>query len=1114
MSELLNQLVQFTSATRLYRLSLGEGVAAGDLLVEAFAASEGLHAVGVREVIVLSLNAGLSLNTLIGQRASLQVSLSDGSSARFSGLVNEAAKLGSEGGFARYRLRLVPWIWLLSQSRNSRVWQDKSVVEIIEDVFAAYTPHADWHWSDDVMPFLQDLPPRSYTVQYRESDLDFVSRVLAAEGLSWRVEESGEASAGHRLVLFADSSRNTAFPEDASSAAGLGGQGIRFHAGGAREEQDSIQALAARRALQSASFTLLSYDDKSKQAVATSMPTRHAFGHQDAPRLESYDSPGLYAYRNAAEADRYAQLHLEASEARNKLWQARSTVRTLRPGTRFTLTQGPLGLSAAAGKAPEYAVLSVVSAGVNNLPKDAQEGLAELFGPLPPLLEECLAACQSLQQTVQGSFQPDSVAVSERADLDAVIAQARKLGYANAFEAIRADVVWRPVLADGTGLYRHAGATARGSQSAIVVGPNGESTANGADEIHCDRLGRVRIRFHWQGRNNDAAATCWVRVAQRSAGGGNGMQFLPRIGQEVLVQFLEDDIDRPVILGALYNGQGEGSAAPTPGGEAAQGGEQERNKVFTSASDLSPSGQGNLAGGNAPTWHGGSQDGEGHRNAAAQWGIRSKEFGGTGYNQLLFDDTDAQGRIQLKTSQAASELNLGHLIHAADNYRGSFRGTGAELRTDAYGALRAGSGILFSSYRIEHAAASRDPAGDNTGGMALLKQATLLGKTFNQAAVTHKTVAMASHVGPAQANASLINDSAAPLDAMRTAASGMVDGAAEKSGEDVAAANTKTGEGKVPQSTSALIGIAAKEGMGVVAGQHLQLANGETVSLLSGQDSQHISGNQLRLRSGQALGVLAGAVAAGEGGQGLQMIAAQQNIDVQAQADTLAVQARDQVSVVSANASVDWAAAKKITLSTAGGANITIDGGNITVQCPGKLTIHAGQKVFDGPVRREVSLPALPRTEVDVSQPKFNMHLQDIPGPNGVPMPSYPWRIVHADDMHEALTGGKKILNGRSDDQGRVLLGSDDEKMLLDAYNKSPNKLWLVYQDHVQNVAVARHDPDWNDSQQLAHALSAMGYTDVYGASIGPEAYQATSALVKDETGQGRGAPLINKILG
>ncbi|MCI1005941.1 type VI secretion system Vgr family protein [Herbaspirillum sp. C7C8] len=962
MSELLNQLVQFTSATRLYRLSLGERVATGDLLVEAFAASEGLHAVGLREVIALSLDAGLSLNTLIGQRASLQVSLADGSSASFSGLVNEAAKLGSEGGLARYRLRLVHWIWLLSQSRNSRVWQDKSVVEIVEDVFGGYAPHAAWQWSDEVMSFLQDLPPRSYTVQYRECDLDFVSRLLAAEGLSWRVEEFAEASAGHRLVLFADSSRATVFPEDASSAAELGGQGIRFHAGTAREEQDSIQALAARRTLQPASFTLLSYDYKSKQAVATSMPTCHEFGHQDAPRLESYDSPGLYAYRSAAEADRYARLHLEASEARNKLWQARSTVRTLRPGTRFTLAQGPLGLSAATGKSPEYAVLSVASVGINNLPKDAQEGLAELFGPLPPLLEECLVACQSQHQTAQGSQHPDAAAMSERADFDAVISQARKLGYANAFEAIRADVVWRPVLADGTGLYRHAGATARGSQSAIVVGPDGQSTANGGDEIHCDRLGRVRIRFHWQGRNNDAAATCWVRVAQRSAGGGNGMQFLPRIGQEVLVQFLEDDIDRPVILGALYNGQGEGSAAPTPGGEAAQGGEQERNKVFMSASDLSPSGQGNLAGGNAPTWHGGSQDGDGHRSAAAQWGIRSKEFGGAGYNQLLFDDTDAQGRIQLKTSQAASELNLGHLVHTADNYRGSFRGTGAELRTDAYGAIRAGSGILFSSYQIQHGASSRDPAGDNAGGMALLKQATLLGKTFNEAAVTHKTVALAGHVGPAQANASVINDSAAPLEAIRTAAAGMVDGVPDKSGEDVAAANTQTGEGKLPQSTSALIGIAAREGLGVVVGQHLQLANGETVSLMSGHDSQHVSGNQLRMRSGQALGVLAGAVAAGEGGAGLQMIAAQQNIDVQAQADTLAVQARDQVSVVSAKTSVDWAAAKKITLSTAGGANITIEGGNITVQCPGKLTIHAAQKLFQGPVRQEVPMPVLPNS--------------------------------------------------------------------------------------------------------------------------------------------------------
>ena len=208
---------------------------------------------------------------------------------------------------------------------------------------------------------------------------------------------------------------------------------------------------------------------------------------------------------------------------------------------------------------------------------------------------------------------------------------------------------------------------------------------NGADELYCDRLGRVRIRFHWQ---ETGEAGCWVPVAQRSAGGGMGSQFLPRIGQEVLVQFLENDIDRPIIVGALYNGQGEGGVAPTPGGRR---GAESDPAPFEAAHDHANSAQGNIAGGNSPLWHGASCDSAGHRNGAAQWGVRSKEFGGSGYNQLMFDDTDAQGRIQLKSSFAATELNLGHLVHGAANYRASLRGNGAELRTDAYGAVRAGA---------------------------------------------------------------------------------------------------------------------------------------------------------------------------------------------------------------------------------------------------------------------------------------------------------------------------------------------------------------------------------------------------------------------------------------
>ena len=560
-----------------------------------------------------------------------------------------------------------------------------------------------------------------------------------------------------------------------------------------------------------------------------------------------------------------------------------------------------------------------------------------MFGPIPELLEETLRERGGLA-----------------GDLPLVIAQAREAGYANAFEAVAADVVWRPAGPDGEARAQPK-PTAGGTQSAIVVGADGQDTANGADELYCDALGRVRIRYHWQERGD---ATCWVRVAQRSAGGGMGSQFLPRIGQEVLVQFLENDIDRPIVIGALYNGQGEGGVVPSPGGAAGAADERSR---FAPASDHASSAQGNLAAGNSPVWHGASADTAGHNNTSAQWGLRTREFGGTGYSQLLFDDTDAQGRVQLRTTHAASELSLGHLIHSADNYRGSLRGRGAELRTDAYGVVRGGAGLLVTSYAIMNDAAARDPAGDNAAGIALLKQAVKLGETFSAAATTHRTVALAGHVGAASAHGSKLDTQAAPWQALLTAVSGMVGNAGvDTAMADAAAKKTAPGGDQLPHASAPVIAISAKAGFGATAGQAMQLSSGETVALMSGGDSQFIAGGQMRIQTGQAIGVLAGAVKPGESGLGIQLIAAQDAIDIQAQADVLNVQARDGIDVISANAQVDWAAAKRISLSTAGGANITIEGGNITVQCPGTLTIRAGTKHFAGPDRMGFALPAMP----------------------------------------------------------------------------------------------------------------------------------------------------------
>ncbi|KQX02045.1 rhs element Vgr protein [Massilia sp. Root418] len=918
-------LAQFSSATRLYALRLPEGAVppeAGELMVEAFVADERMQDTGARDIIVLSTSAFVDLRKLLGRQAALEVTLADGSRTAFGGEITQAAMLGSEGGMARYRLRLTPWVWRLSQARNSRVWQDKPVLDVIGSVFESYGG-ARWRVSSDVASFMEGVPPRSYCCQYRETDLDFVQRLLAEEGLGWRFEDGEE---GQCLVIHADTLQRSAIPEDASSAAG---EGVRFHGVRPGEQQDTVQALQKQRKVASSLATLLSYDYKGKRAVGAAAPSTLPAG-ASLPPLEDYDFPGQYAWANAGLAQRYAEIQMQGREARSQLWQGRSTVRTLRAGTMLRVAQSPL-----AGAPDGYTVLRVLSVGVNNLPAPVQQGLAELFGPIPELLQELAA----------GDW-PDGFALT--------VAQARQGGYANHFEAVAAQVPWRPQL-PGSGGRSHPKPTAMGAQSAIVVGADGGDTVQGADEVYCDRLGRVRIRFHWQA---GGGATCWVRVAQRAAGGGMGSQFLPRIGQEVLVQFLDNDIDRPIIVGALYNGQGEGGQAPTPGGRAAAG----ADGLFGRAHDHAPSAQGNLANGHAPLWHGAASGSADHRSAAAQWGVRSKEFGGAGYSQLLFDDTDAQGRVQLRCSHAASELNLGHLVHGADNFRGSLRGLGAELRTEAYGAVRGGAGLLVTSYAIAHAAGAREAAGDNAAGIALMKQAAQLGESFSKAAGTHQTVAYASHAGAARAGASRLDAAAAPLKAVQAALSGMVgDASLEAAQADAEARSTAAGEGKLPHSSAALLAISARAGLGVTAGQGVQLASGETATVMSGGDTQFASGGQLRVHSGQALGVLGGAVKAGEGGIGLQLVAAAAAIDVQAQADTLALQASGDVQVVSANAHLDWSAAKSIKLATAGGASIVIDGGNITVACPGKLTVHAGKKSFSGPASMGAEMPQLPR---------------------------------------------------------------------------------------------------------------------------------------------------------
>ena len=168
----------------------------------------------------------------------------------------------------------------------------------------------------------------------------------------------------------------------------------------------------------------------------------------------------------------------------------------------------------------------------------------------------------------------------------------------------------------------------------------------------------------------------------------------------------------------------------------------------------------------------------------------------------------------------------------------------------------------------------------------------------------------------------------------------------------------------MPHTTDPVIAISAKAGWMLSAGQDIQMAAGETITLAAGQDMNWAVGGAARIHSGQAIGVLAGATGPGDqaAGKGITLIAGKGDIELQAQSDTLQVAAKGDVTVQSANAHIDWAAAKKIVLSVAGGANITLEGGNITVMCPGTMTVKAQVKSFIGPEKASYATPDLPNS--------------------------------------------------------------------------------------------------------------------------------------------------------
>lgn len=438
-----------------------------ELLLEHFNGTEALSELYHYEIQLLCQDAGIELKSLIGQLAAIEIELADGGTRYINGYINRFTSLGSDGGIARYSASLVPWLWMCSCRFDSQIFQDMTVQDVVTAVFGRFGALSNFEFR-----LSQPLKTHSYITQYRESDMQFVMRLLEAEGLFFYFSHY---DTGHRLIITDDSSLLEPIPETPQ---------IRFHSASVTEKADSITEWRANRRLQPNRVTAQTFDYRQPQnRLPVSLDSRNDQGQVAA--LEIYDFHGHYSHGDYDQGETLLRNRLEALELLGKVFTGASNCRTMRAGSTFELTQH-YDHDQGSAEDRQFLLVSVEHSGSNNY--------------------------NSTDQAY----------------------------YRNAFTCVRRKIPYRPQVATRRPLIS-------GPQTAIIVGPPGE-------EIYTDELGRVKVQFHWDryGEHNDKSS-CWVRVAQSAASGGFGAIQLPRVGDEVVVSFMDGNPDRPVVTGSLYN---------------------------------------------------------------------------------------------------------------------------------------------------------------------------------------------------------------------------------------------------------------------------------------------------------------------------------------------------------------------------------------------------------------------------------------------------------------------------------------------------------------------------------------------------------------------------------
>jgi type VI secretion system secreted protein VgrG len=460
------------------------------IFITSFSAREGISQLFQYYLeLIAPNNSDVPFDRLLGQKVTVELATIQDKSRFFNGIVSRFSQGQRDTEFTTYRAEVVPQFWLLTRKWESRIFQHISVPDILKKVLDGIAT---------AFEIVGTFEKRDFCVQYRETDFNFASRLMEEEGIFYYFRHtSGE----HKMVLTNNSAGLSDVPDQSTV--------VFDEIFGGRRPDLRVFSWSKVQEMRAGKYTLFDHCFEQPQSHLEASKTiqdsvqvgtvTHKLKVGGNDKLEIYDYPGEYAQR----FDGIDKSGGEQPAELQKIFQDNQRTVDIRM--------------------QQEAVPSIEITGSSNCSQF-------MSGFTFTLDRHFNANGKYVLTTVMHTARMSNFASGGVGDFQ----------YSNSFTCIPAALPYRPA----RGTFRPV---VQGTQTAVVVGPSGE-------EIFTDKYGRVKIQFHWdRDGKNDADSSCWVRVGQNWAGKRWGASFWPRIGQEVIVDFLEGDPDQPIIIGSVYN---------------------------------------------------------------------------------------------------------------------------------------------------------------------------------------------------------------------------------------------------------------------------------------------------------------------------------------------------------------------------------------------------------------------------------------------------------------------------------------------------------------------------------------------------------------------------------